>query len=191
MSVQLNFQKTFLFQAIQLSRTVIIETIQFSIRMQLVLFNPLVGPYQVLPFRARVDLRAIAVKGYSTFPKASALLESHHEIVCVISRTVVRVVLPLCREAAGVLYSPSRPGNPGHKSGKYYLSEEMLSAFLTAPADRALSYSIIFLGRVGKANISKNYGISSFFLRGLALNKLIKDETKRNIYYFSGFIKFS
>ena len=32
--------KTFLFQAIQFSQTVLIETIQFSLSMQLVLFNP-------------------------------------------------------------------------------------------------------------------------------------------------------
>ena len=49
--------------------------------MQLVLFNPYIGPYQVLPGRARVDLVAIAMKGYSTFPKAPASLEPHHQIV--------------------------------------------------------------------------------------------------------------
>ena len=35
--------KTFLFQAFQFSQTVLIETIKFSISMQLVLFNPLIG----------------------------------------------------------------------------------------------------------------------------------------------------
>ena len=39
------------------------------------------GPYQVLPLRARMDLGAMAMKEYSTFPKAPALLEPHHEIV--------------------------------------------------------------------------------------------------------------
>ena len=29
-----------------------------------------------------VDLIAIAMKGYSTFPKAPALLETHHLIAC-------------------------------------------------------------------------------------------------------------
>ena len=62
--------KTFIFQAIQFSQTVLIQTIQFSINMQIVLFNPLIGPYQVLPFRARVDLGAMAKKGCSAFPKA-------------------------------------------------------------------------------------------------------------------------
>ena len=49
--------------------------------MLLVLFNPLIGPYQVLPFRARVDLGAMAMKGYSAFPKAPASLELHHQII--------------------------------------------------------------------------------------------------------------
>ena len=43
----------------------------------LVLFNP----YQVLPFPVRVDLGVMAIKGYSAFPKAPALLEPHHQIV--------------------------------------------------------------------------------------------------------------
>ena len=40
--------------------------------MQLVLFNP---------FRARVDLGAMTMKGCSAFPKAPASLESHHQII--------------------------------------------------------------------------------------------------------------
>ena len=34
-----------------------------------------------LPFRVRVDLEVIAMKAYSTFPKAAGL-NSHHQIVC-------------------------------------------------------------------------------------------------------------
>ena len=49
--------------------------------MLLVLFNPYIGPYQVLPLRGRVDLGAMAMKGYSAFPKDPALLELHHWIV--------------------------------------------------------------------------------------------------------------
>ena len=49
--------------------------------MLLVLLNPKIGPYQVLPLRARVDLREMAMKGYSAFPKAPALLEPHHQII--------------------------------------------------------------------------------------------------------------
>ena len=57
------------------------QTIQFSISMLLVLFNPYIGPYQVLQLRARVDQGAMAIKGYSIFFKAPALLEPHHQIV--------------------------------------------------------------------------------------------------------------
>ena len=38
---------------------------------------------------ARVDLGEIAMKRYSAFPKAPALLEPHHQIVYFISRTLV------------------------------------------------------------------------------------------------------
>ena len=41
----------------------------------------LLDPYQVLPLRARLDLGAMAIKGYSTFPNAPALLEPHYQIV--------------------------------------------------------------------------------------------------------------
>ena len=47
----------------------------------LVLFNPLIGPYQVQPLQATVDLGAIAMEGCSTIPKAPTLLEPHHQIV--------------------------------------------------------------------------------------------------------------
>ena len=53
--------------------------------MQLVLFDPQIGPYQVLPLWARVDLGAMVMKGYSAFSKAPALLEPHHQIVSVIT----------------------------------------------------------------------------------------------------------
>ena len=35
----------------------------------------------MLPLWARVDLTVMAMKGYSAFPKAPALLEPHHQIV--------------------------------------------------------------------------------------------------------------
>ena len=35
----------------------------------------------MLPFRARMDLGAMAMKGYAAFPKAPALLEPHYQIV--------------------------------------------------------------------------------------------------------------
>ena len=43
---------TFLFPAIQFSQTVLIQTIEFSISMQLVLLKQLIGPNHMLPFRS-------------------------------------------------------------------------------------------------------------------------------------------
>ena len=37
----------------------------------------MIETYQVLPLQATVDLGAMAIKEYSTFPKAPALLEPH------------------------------------------------------------------------------------------------------------------
>ena len=64
------------FQAIQFN-----QTIQFSISMPLVLFNPQIRPSQVIPHQDWVDLEALAMKGCSLFPKAPASLERHHQIV--------------------------------------------------------------------------------------------------------------
>ena len=41
----------------------------------------MIGPYQVLPLRARVDLGPMAMKGYSAFPKTPVLLGPHDQIV--------------------------------------------------------------------------------------------------------------
>ena len=49
--------------------------------MMLVLFNLYIVLYQLLKFRAGVDLGVMAMKGRSAFPKAPASLESHHEII--------------------------------------------------------------------------------------------------------------
>ena len=48
---------------------------------QTVVFDPFIGPYQLLPLWAKMDLRVMAMKRYSTFPEAPALLEPHHQIV--------------------------------------------------------------------------------------------------------------
>ena len=47
----------------------------------LILFDPKIGPYQVLPLQATVDLGVMAMKEYSTFPQAPVLLEPHLQIV--------------------------------------------------------------------------------------------------------------
>ena len=66
----------------------------------------------MLPLRARVDLGAMTMKGYSTFPKTPALLEPYNQIVFRHNRTLIgESILPLLREAVGVFYSPSRLGH--------------------------------------------------------------------------------
>ena len=64
----------------------------------------------MLPLRATVDLGSMAMKEYSAFPKAPAVLEHHHQII--------------------VSY-------PGHSMGFFYSSAEMQSVYSIAPADWA------------------------------------------------------
>ena len=52
-------------------------------------FSSSIGPYQVLPLRARVDLGVMAMKGYPAFFKAPALLKPHHQTVWCHIRTLV------------------------------------------------------------------------------------------------------
>ena len=51
-----------------------------SLNDQKVLFEQYIRPCQVLPLRVRVNLGAMAIKGYYSFPKALRL-EPHHQIV--------------------------------------------------------------------------------------------------------------
>ena len=57
------------------------QAIQFSISMQFISIWPIDRTLSMLPLPARVDLGVMAMKGYSAFPKAPALLELHHQIV--------------------------------------------------------------------------------------------------------------
>ena len=65
----------------------------------------------MLPHRATVDLGAMAIKGNLHSP----MLQHHWNLTVrlfsVVSRTFVWGVLPLCRGAVSVFYSPSRLGN--------------------------------------------------------------------------------
>ena len=61
----------------------------------------------MLPLRVRVDQGAMALKGYSTFPKAPALDPHHRIVLCHIEDTLwVEVLLP-CKDAVGVFDIPS------------------------------------------------------------------------------------
>ena len=65
-------------------KTVLFQVIQFNISTQFSSIWPM-GQielnYQVLTLWACVDYGAMAMKEYSTFSKAPALLEPHHQIV--------------------------------------------------------------------------------------------------------------
>ena len=59
-------------------KTVLFQTIYVR---SLVLFDVSIGPNQVLPLQARVDLGAMAMKWYLAVLKAPTLLESYHLII--------------------------------------------------------------------------------------------------------------
>ena len=81
---------------------------QFNLASQTILFHPSIGPFQVLLHQARVNLEAMAMKVYFTFPKLLALREPHNKMVYVISKTLI---------------------------GGSFLSAEMQSVYFTAPTD--------------------------------------------------------
>ena len=88
--------------------------------MQLVLFNPLIGPYQVLLLQVRVDLGVLAVKGHSTFPKSSSI--------------------------TGTLPSDCLVSYTGLSPGKgSYLSAEVQSVYSTAQADWAKIIRVLLI----------------------------------------------
>ena len=64
----------------------------------------------MLPLCARVDLGAITMKRNTLFLKASALQESHHQIVLHHIQDTLWGILTLSRDAAGVFHNPSRLG---------------------------------------------------------------------------------
>ena len=59
---------------------------QFSLALiefksQTLLFDPCIDSYQMLQFQASVDVGAMAIKGYSAFLKAQALMDPRHHFV--------------------------------------------------------------------------------------------------------------
>ena len=67
---------------------------------------------QVQTLQARVNLGAMAKKGYSAFPRAPVLLEPHHQIIQYHIQEIQCGwgVLPLCREAVSVFCKPQSIG---------------------------------------------------------------------------------
>ena len=66
-----------------------------------VLFGPYIGPYQVLPHRARVDQAAMAINRYSAFPKIPVFLEPHYQTALLHTPGS----LPLCCDAGPANWS--------------------------------------------------------------------------------------
>ena len=65
-----------------MSKTVLFQTIKFSISTQNTIrcYRKYIGPYQVLPLRAKMDVVVMGIKGFSAFPKIPVLLKPHHHI---------------------------------------------------------------------------------------------------------------
>ena len=99
--------KNFLFQAIQFT-----QTIQFSISMLLVLFNPQMGPLSGATTPGHSGPESNGKKGVLRTPQSSSIAGTSPSD-CLVSYLGHSLggVLPLCREAVGVFYSPSRLGN--------------------------------------------------------------------------------
>ena len=68
--------------------------------------------HQVLPLQVRVDLRSMAMKGTSTFPKAPRQEPNHQMVYCYIQDTCLGwgVLTSLPRDAVGIFYSLSQLG---------------------------------------------------------------------------------
>ena len=64
----------------------------------------------MLPLRAKVDLGVMAMKWFSAFPKAPALLEPHHQIVlCHIQEIHWGYLTPLQRSSSCILQPTGQP----------------------------------------------------------------------------------
>ena len=57
------------------------QIIQFRISMPLVLFNPSIGPYQVLPHRDQSVPGSDVNEGVLRIPQSSSIAEPHYQIV--------------------------------------------------------------------------------------------------------------
>ena len=108
--------KSVLFQTIQFNVNIASMPKKYSLTSNSVLHNYTVSsiwlidrPPLMRAVWARVDLGTMPMNGYSAFPKAPALLEPRHQIAkCHMQDTRCGGFSPLCRDAVGLFYSPSR-----------------------------------------------------------------------------------
>ena len=61
-------------------------------------------------FQVRFDQGSMAMKGYSAFPKPQRQWNLTIRLFSVITKTLVREILPLCRGAVNVFYSLNQLG---------------------------------------------------------------------------------
>ncbi len=67
-------------------------------------------PYQVLPFRARVDLGAMAMKGYSAFTKQQHYWNLTKRLPVIISGTLLRGSLTSLQRSSRCILQPQPTG---------------------------------------------------------------------------------
>ena len=131
----------------------------------------MIGSYKVLPLRARVDLGAMTVKGYTAFTKGPALLVPYHHLVsyqdirwgesylCAEKQSVYSTTLAdwvtrlwmvflLCWEAVSVFYNPSRLGHslvqgltPQQKISRYILQHPQPTGHKITSSSKSVSAS--------------------------------------------------
>ena len=103
--------KTFLFQAIQFRQTVLIQTIQFIISMQFSSIQPIDRTLSGATNPDQSGSGSNGNEGVLYIPQSSSITRTSSSD-CLVSYqdTHSAWVLPLCRGAVGVFYSPSRLG---------------------------------------------------------------------------------
>ena len=117
LAIQLNM--SFVYTQLNV-KTVLFQTIQFSIITQFkckrVLVDPYTGPNQELPLRVRVDLGAKAMKGNLASPKLPHYWSFTIGLFNIIPRTLVGGILLFYRDAVGVFCSPKQLGQTFYES---------------------------------------------------------------------------
>ena len=80
-----------------------------SVECQTVLFDPHIGPYQVLPFKARVDLGVMAMKGHSKHLHCWSLTIILFSVICP-GQSMVEGLIPWQTRAVGVFCKRQQTG---------------------------------------------------------------------------------
>ena len=112
MSTLFNYQKTFLFQAIQFSQIVLIQTIQLIISMQFSSVWPIDRTLSGATTLGQSGPGSDGNEGVLCIPQSSSITGTSPSD-CLVSYPghLLWGVLLICRGAVGVFYSPSQLGN--------------------------------------------------------------------------------